>query len=265
MEIKEYYLEGKIDKTKNEDGIYIGKNIIAVIDGVTSKTNNLYNGFKSGKIAKNILLQALEKVNAEMSMEETLNFLNGELKKYHDLYGKEKEYFSAQIIIYNDYYKEVWNFGDCNCSINGKFHNHDKLYDRITANARALYNSILLKNGYSTNQLLEKDLGSKYIEPLLKNQYMYDNNIHSIYGYPILNGQKIYIEQAIKYSVKPGDEIIFASDGYPVIRNTLKESEDYLKDVLANDPLCIHKFVNMKGLAPGNNSFDDRAYIRFIV
>ena len=43
MEIKEYYLEGKIDKTKNEDGIYIGKNIIAVIDGVTSKTNNLYN------------------------------------------------------------------------------------------------------------------------------------------------------------------------------------------------------------------------------
>ena len=265
MEIKEYFLEGKINNIKNEDGIFIGKNIIAVIDGVTSKTDNLYNGFKSGKVAKDILLQALEKVTDEMKMEETLNFLNSELKKYHDLHGKENEYFSAQIIMYNDYYKEIWNFGDCNCSINGKFHNHDKLYDRITSNARALYNSILLKNGYDTNQLLAHDLGSNYIEPLLVDQYLYDNDINSIYGYPILNGQEIHLEHAIKYSVKSGDEIIFASDVYPVIRKTLKESEDYLKDVLTSDPLCIHKFVNMKGLVPGNNSFDDRAYIRFIV
>lgn len=265
MVIKEYFLEGKINNTKNEDGIYIGKDIIAVIDGVTSKTNNLYNGFKSGKVAKDILLQALEKVTSDMNMEDTLNFLNAELKKHYDLHGKEKEYFSAQIIIYNDYYKEIWNFGDCNCSINGKFHNHDKLYDRITSNARALYNSILLETGHNTNQLLACDLGSTYIEPLLANQYMYDNNINSIYGYPILNGQEIHTEQAIKYSVKPGDEIIFATDGYPVIRKTLKESEEYLKSVLNDDPLCIHKFVNMKGLVPGNNSFDDRAYIRFII
>ena len=123
----------------------------------------LSHSFKSGKVAKDILLQALEKVTDKMKMEETLNFLNSELKKYHDLHGKENEYFSAQIIMYNDYYKEIWNFGDCNCSINGKFHNHDKLYDRITSNARALYNSILLKNGYDTNQLLANDLGSNYI------------------------------------------------------------------------------------------------------
>lgn len=265
MEIREYFIEGKINNTKNEDGIYIGKNIIAVIDGVTSKTDNLYNGFKSGKVAKDVLLQALEHITDEMSMEETLKYLNSELKKYHDLHGKENEYFSAQIIIYNDYHKEIWNFGDCNCTINGKFYNHDKLYDRITSNARALYNSILLKNGYTVNQLQADDLGSAYIEPLLVNQHLYDNDNNSIYGYPILNGQEIHLEHAIKYSVKQGDEVIFATDGYPAIRPTLKESEEYLKEVLVNDPLCIHKFVNMKGHMPGNNSFDDRAYIRFII
>ena len=74
MEIKEYFIEGKINNIKNEDGIYIGKNIIAVIDGVTSKTDNLYNGFKSGKVAKDILLQALENVTEQMSMEETLKY-----------------------------------------------------------------------------------------------------------------------------------------------------------------------------------------------
>ena len=60
MEIKEYFLEGKINNIKNEDGIFIGKNIIAVIDGVTSKTDNLYNGFKSGKVI-------LKKISLELA------------------------------------------------------------------------------------------------------------------------------------------------------------------------------------------------------
>ena len=44
MIIKEYFTRGKVDDLKNEDGIFIGHGIIAVIDGVTSKTSNLYKG-----------------------------------------------------------------------------------------------------------------------------------------------------------------------------------------------------------------------------
>ena len=265
MQIKEYFTEGKKDKLTNEDGIFIGKGIIAVIDGVTSKTNNLYEGCKSGKIAKDIILKELNNIDFRSSFEDVLKHLNNKLKEYHNLYGKQDEYFSAQIIMYNDYFKEIWNFGDCSCMINGVYHSHDKLYDEITSKARALYNNLMLKQGFTVVDLQKDDLGAKYIEPLLKNQYRYDNDINSPYGYPVLNGKDIHFEHIIKYSVKDSDEIILASDGYPIIKPTLEESEEYLKDILINDPLCINKFVTTKGLKENYKSYDDRTFVRFIV
>lgn len=265
MKIIEHYIQGKIDNIVNEDGIFIGNDIIAIIDGVTTKSNNLYYGFKSGKVAKDILLGALEKINPEMSMEETFININNNLKEYHNIHGLDGEYFSAQIIIYNNFHKEIWNFGDCNCMINNIFHNHDKLYDEVTSNARILYNEGLLKNGYTIEQLLEKDLGAEYIKPLLQAQYLFDNDFDSIYGYPILNGNPIDTNKVIIYKVNNNDEIILASDGYPIIENTLEKSENYLKRVLEEDPLCMNLYRSMKGLMPGNVSYDDRAYIRFII
>lgn len=265
MQIKEYFTKGKISNDTNEDGLYISKDIIAVIDGVTSKTSNLYDGHKSGYVAKKIVLDTLKHIDPRSTFEETLLHINNNLFKYHKEIGKEKEYFSAQIIMYNNYYKEIWNFGDSSCMINGHVHLHDKLYDEITSNARALYDNLLLKQGYTVEQLLEKDLGAEYIEPLLKNQYLYDNNIDSPYGYPVLNGQEIHFNHLIKYEVKKGDEVVLASDGYPLIKPTLKESERYLNDILKKDPLCINKFVTTKGLKKGYKSYDDRTYVRFIV
>lgn len=265
MTIIEYYTEGKVNNTINEDGIFIGDGIVAVIDGVTAKSNNLYNGFKSGKIAKDILIKKLEEVTPTMNFEETFNLLNNSLKDYYNVYGKEQEFFSAQIIIYNDYFKEVWNFGDCNCMINNEFYNHDKLYDEITSNSRILYNQILLKNGYTIQDLIEKDLGKEYINPLLKNQYLFDNDDSNIFGYPVLNGNKINLDKIITYKLNVGDEVILASDGYPIIFDTLEKSEEYLKKVLKEDPLCMYLYRSMKGLELGNSSYDDRAFIRFIV
>lgn len=265
MKIVEYYIQGKVDNVVNEDGIFISDKIVAVIDGVTTKSDNLYDSFKSGKIAKDILLNTLEKIDAKMPLEETFLILNSALKKYHDSYGKEREYFSAQIIVYNDYYKEIWNFGDCNCMINNTFHNHDKFYDTITSNARILYNESRLKEGYTINDLLENDLGAEYIKPLLQAQYLFDNDSDSIFGYPILNGNNIDTNKVNVYKLNIGDEVILASDGYPIIENTLKKSEDFLKKVLEEDPLCMNLYKSMKGLKQGNISYDDRAYIRFIV
>ena len=58
-------------------------------------------------------------------------------------------------------------------------------------------------------------------------------------------------------------EIVLASDGYPELLPTLEESERALKEILAEDPLFILRHKSTKGLQKGNNSFDDRAYIRF--
>ena len=55
---------------------------------------------------------------------------------------------------------------------------------------------------------------------------------------------------------------ILASDGYPVLADTLEETERLLACSLAEDPLRIGEHLSTKGVAAGNESFDDRTYLR---
>jgi glycerophosphoryl diester phosphodiesterase len=58
---------------------------------------------------------------------------------------------------------------------------------------------------------------------------------------------------------------VFASDGYPKITDTLEETEQLLDYQRQTDPLNIGTFKATKAFVEGNNSFDDRTYIRFEV
>ncbi len=61
-------------------------------------------------------------------------------------------------------------------------------------------------------------------------------------------------------------EIVLATDGYPFLCPTLKESEERLRHQRETDPLNIGPdFQATKAFHPDNNSFDDRAFIRFVV
>ena len=44
-----------------------------------------------------------------------------------------------------------------------------------------------------------------------------------------------------------------------------KELSSLLQEEIKNNPLCDGDFRSTKGIVDGNNSFDDRTYIRFIV
>ena len=60
--------------------------------------------------------------------------------------------------------------------------------------------------------------------------------------------------------------IVLASDGYPFLCPTLAESEARLAEQREKDPLNIGPaFMATKAFIPGNNSFDDRAFISFTV
>ena len=60
-------------------------------------------------------------------------------------------------------------------------------------------------------------------------------------------------------------EIVLASDGYPWLAPTLEETEALLDKQRQNDPLNVGEFKATKAFVKGNNSFDDRSYIRFTV
>ena len=76
---------------------------------------------------------------------------------------------------------------------------------------------------------------------------------------------EIMPKSVIKIKVKENDEIVLASDGYPVLKNSLKESEEKLLEILEKDPLLINIYKSTKGLQQGNISYDDRTYIKFVV
>ena len=60
MRVIESFIRGKYsDQALCEDGIFIGSKIVAVIDGVTSHGELLWNGGSSGRFAKDVLCEFL--------------------------------------------------------------------------------------------------------------------------------------------------------------------------------------------------------------
>lgn len=271
IKIKEKTLVSKrADGTECEDGLFISDDFICVVDGVTSKGKWKFDGHTSGYYAKELILKGMETMPADISGEDAVLLLN---KCLTDGYSEEykqialqnsNERIQANVILYSVKQKQIWSYGDCQCIINGEFYAHEKVFDVILSRARALYIEIERLCGKTEEELLIHDTGRDFILPILKNQSVLEN-AKSEYCIVNLNGFDIDPGKIIKYDLQDGDEIVLASDGYPQLKTSLKESEDILAQVLKNDPLCCKEYLSTKGLKEGNASFDDRTYISFTV
>lgn len=267
MNIVEKNLVGKhVDQSLCEDGIFISNDFIAVIDGVTSKGKLLWNGKKSGVYAKDLIMNLLKNIPNDISNVDLFNSINNLFKNecvMRNISESVNEYLRASLIIYSRYYKEVWSYGDCQCLINAQYYPHTKIVDEYIANIRALFIESYIESNLSVEKNYVNSLSREAINVFLQRQ-LHLENINSEYSYGVLNGQPINSNHLNVYVVERGAEVILASDGYPRLFSTLKESEQNLKEILAEDPLCYKQYKSTKGLEEGQLSFDDRAYIKFI-
>ena len=107
------------------------------------------------------------------------------------------------------------------------------------------------------------------IRPLLLGQRLFQNNplAPEPYRYWALDGFPIEEEGIGSYTLPlEAHEIVLASDGYPVLFRTLKETEEHLDDILQKDASLVGpSYLSTKGVRNGAESFDDRTYLRFIV
>lgn len=189
MKIIESFLCGKENTLETcEDTLIIGKHLIAIIDGVTSKGIHLWNGKTSGYYAMSILKDYLHQ-NIDVEKQNAVELLRN---LDHILYKKiqnnikelsYKEYPRASIIIYNDFYKEIWSYGDCQCRINKKIHIYSKKIDELNANLRAFYLEYLISQGTDIKELEINDLGRKGIQQNLMIQFTFENKL-GYFGYP---------------------------------------------------------------------------------
>ncbi|WP_312441786.1 hypothetical protein [Lacrimispora sp.] len=258
-----------------EDGLFVNENFIAVIDGVTSKgvltwPEDLGDGtgnMTSGRYAKEVLLDALSTMPSDIDGADAMDYLNEALARAcrtrrSILKEKPEERLQAVIILYSLCRREVWAFGDCQCLINGTHYHHNKAIDSLLSQVRSLYIQTELLSGRTEASLSGHDTGREYILPLLRRQLLFANE-DSPYGYDVLNGFPIHPGHVIIHPVPPCSRLVLASDGYPVLKETLAESEAALRELIEKDPLCFRENKGTKGLVKGNDSFDDRTYIRF--
>ena len=111
----------------------------------------------------------------------------------------------------------------------------------------------LIKNGMAPKE------ARRTIEPQLIKAMLEGQNRQ----YAVIDGTPIYMPGTRIITV--AHSVVLASDGYPTLLPTLRDTEKALAKQLADDPQNIRSFVATKGLVEGNKSFDDRAYVRLTV
>lgn len=165
MKIKECFIKGKSPNPDLcEDELIISDNFVVVLDGVTSKSEHLWNGVASGKMAVEVIKDALRQIEENVSAMDFFSRLSFALRqRYHLEFEKDisDEKLRCAVIAYSDYAHEVWSYGDCQCMINGKLYRHEKKLDKECALIRSSILKKELEAGKSIEKLLVQDIGRK--------------------------------------------------------------------------------------------------------
>lgn len=271
--VVESYTHAKTGRDEdNEDRIVTVPGFAAVIDGMTPQDKSLYSGVSPALICTERLSECIGRFAQEISCYDAVTALTDCIADYYrehhiieNVSNHPHKRMGANIILYSDHRKEVWFVGDCQCSIDGVVTTNEKLVDQLMTDMRIT----ILKSYLETRNvedLYEKDFSTLHIQPFLRQQYHHQNNqTDSPLAYTVIDGFPVIRDQVKVINVKEAKDVILASDGYPVLKEDLAQTEAALAHLLKNDPLCYFLKPNTKGLEKGKDSFDDRAFLRMKV
>lgn len=252
----------------NEDQIVITDDFIGVIDGSTSKTDKIYANCTPGRRAALLVAETISRLPPFIDAHEAVQLMTRRIASEYAAIGVVErlenhpvERMTASFAIYSGYRAEIWLLGDVPFMVDGKANNTRKAEEEQAAAIRAKVLRKRLQEGVSVETLQRNDPGRKEIMPFLK-AYMQEQNQPG--GYGVIDGFPVPGEFIRVLACPEAREIVLASDGYPELFPTLAASEGYLHKIIKNDPLLISDFKATKAVKPGNQSFDDRSYVRFL-
>ena len=273
LQVEEYHVAGKKgDDGLCEDAIVVNDRFLAVLDGTTSHAPEGHGLLSPGKKAVNRMAAVLNDVDGNTPARPLFRRLNdaiADIYREEGLYDQARENpeirYSAAVIVYSRAHSEVWMIGDCQALIGDTLFCEEKHADTLLSEVRAMFLESELLRGKSIEDLLEFDTGRQYIRELAIRQKQFRNRLCAHrYCFFVLDGFLSDLDSAIQAERVPPDctRLVLASDGYPVLKPTLAETEQVLREMIERDPLCFREFKSTKGVYSGNVSFDDRAYLR---
>jgi hypothetical protein len=254
-----------------EDSIYIGPHFIAVIDGSTSMAPRRWNGQTGGRVCAHIISQVFAQLPFDATARQAVDAMTSTVQNFYQhsdtlaiMEADPVQRIAASVIALSLWRQEIWSIGDCQCLIDAEWFPHDKLVDHIISAARALFLQSEILQGVTTAELCQNDSGRKFILPLLERQSFFQNNpTAGKYWYAVIDGFPVPDEGIMVREIPPETRsIVLATDGYPILKERLEESENALHSILLEDPLLIGEYKSTKGMRTGNVSFDDRTFVK---
>ncbi len=243
------------DDALNEDAFVIENDIVAVFDGETNKGSPVVPS--PGNQAVQALVHAVEDLPRSSDPSVVVKHLQAAVASVGG--GPSVAAVGAVLDVCS---RRLIRVGDVAVGIAGEFHLRRKLVDEVAAAARAAMLHSCLLDGRDLEELLVEDPGRKMILPLLRASRSWRNRADSAYGFASLDGGTTPDVLIDVFDIDRGAEVIMTTDGYTDPRSTLRESEEVLARSIRDDPLRIASPPGTKGVLPGNNSFDDRTYVR---
>ena len=272
MRLISSFIQGKTAAADRcEDGYVSTPHFAAVVDGSTSKAAVVGTSLpsKPSKTGGRLAMETVCGIIKTLSPMATLHDLVGRASAaLRTLWPEGAESEAAlrptcSAVVYSACRREVWMIGDCQCRFGGITHTNNKVIDDTLAQIRADVLHYWLAAGCSVESLRQNDRGRTFIYDALRTQTNFQNitDAGNPFRYTVLDGQTVDETTIPVIPVGRADKLILASDGYPLLFDSLTETETYLKDCLQTDPLCIDRHPATKGLTAGNVSFDDRTYL----
>lgn len=271
MKVIEQYINSKTGNLNTcEDGIFVGKNFVAVIDGATSTTKRKFEGKTTAQVAKDVLLGALADLPADCTGQDGVIRLDNaitdwyrENNVYDSMRDNPSERCFASAIIFSRQKRQLWMVGECQALVDGEHITNEKFVDQLFANVRTFYLEAELLKGKTVEELRENDTGRAYVLPLIIQQTLFQNTDNKPFGFDSFDGFYNRSRPVKIVDMSPNTEyIVLASDGYPELYPTLQKSEAALQRVLKEDPLCFRQNKQVRAFPKGAESFDDRSYLR---
>lgn len=252
------------------DKVVDSKHFIAIVDGATPKGERLWDHMRGDVFVSKILSEAIQNLAPMVDAQSAIEEINHAVREQYEINGVDfeklasEERLQASVLIYSVSRREVWSFGDCMLRITQKSYHNLKKGDIMLSDLRAFCIEAAALKKLDISREDGIDYGREKIMPFLKELTLFANSGQS-FGYDVINGGDILKERVKVYAVQPGDHVIMASDGYPKLFDTLKETEEYLQAALRDDPNCVGKLRGTKGICKGAVSYDDRCFISFTV
>lgn len=269
LEVLETFVMGKEGAEERcEDAIVCTKEHVALLDGATTEPGHEIAGRSPGRFAMEILSAAIRDLDPDADAASAIAHLSHELGNALDEQGVERGLFaSACVLIASARRREVWRVGNSTFVIDGEEYVQHWAIAEIPALMRCAYLRALLRAGVTTVEDAQvSDPAYDVVAPLLRVERVFRNATDAgELTYAALDGLEMPRSLIEQVQVPNGATVVFASDGYPLAAPTLAETESYLQESLAEDPLRIQRHPEVRGVTQRRVSYDDRSYVRFRV